>query len=669
MNLTEALNILAFNKKDKYKDVKKFLEECSSSYYNTDSIIISDREYDVLYQKYKEKTGETIIGSLPLVNATTIEVEHSYKNLVGTLDKVTTIEDCRKFIESVLSKVDLFEYEIRLSLKFDGNSITNEYKGNKLLKSLTRGKDGKGKDLTNTFIDHPSIMRCIDELFPNDEEFAIKYEAICSYENYEQIKKDFNEDYANPRSMISGLLGRKEDFSKYKKYITLVPLELRIKNNNKNHKDQWYFEKIYPDNWFNEYAENYICSSLDRIMEKIENYYNKIIKIRESLPFMIDGIVINFLDEEVIDNLGYTPNGEIPKFAIAFKLPYLEEVSEVTGMDFTMGDSGRITPVCYFKPVHFNGTEHTKQSISNYKRFTELGLGIGSKILVSYNHDCLSYITKMICDENDNIEPIEFIDTCPICGGDLTLNEEETFVTCENPECSGRIVGVLQNYLIKMGIKGIKRNTLIKLYESGLVKTIPDLYEMNYDKIKNIEGLGESTAELLKSSLNNKEYYDWEIIGSLGIDNIGRSNAKELFRVMTMDELIDHFNNDSYNHFISVISNIDGFSDIQADHLWNGINDNAEIIDYLMERGYKTLKSSVNLDGGEMLRFVFTEVRDPELQDKLESMGHKITNGGVSKKTNVLICANPNGNTVKLQKAREYGTIIMSIDEARKKYL
>lgn len=668
MNYELASKLLATKKDLKY--VKVFLEECSEAYYNQDSIIISDKQYDELYKKYKEITGDEIIGADAPKGTRTVSVEHDYQNLVGTLDKAQTYDEIKPYLEK-FSKVKVNKpYKIRLSLKFDGNSITIEYDeyGNPK-KALTRGKNGKGKDIIQAFVNDKIDMASSFNLSCIGSEFAVKFEAILPYEFYDKLCEESGEDYANPRSLVSGLLNG-NDAAKYRKYITLVPLEMRVKNDgfayDRGYKNLYEeeIEEAFPNNWYKQYSKTVTCKTMDECEKAIEEYYHYVEKIRPTLPFMIDGIVIEFLNQEIIKEYFYDPKGLIPQHSFAAKLPYLEKITEVTDVDYCVGNTGRITPRIWFKEVKFNGTTHKKQQISNYKRFKDLNLGVGSKILVSYHSDCLSYITK-VKDQPKDIKPFKFISKCPKCGGkiEITTNDkgEMTLANCVNPNCIGRLKGKIETFFINMDIKGIKMNTIDDLYDNKLITDIPSIFSMDYKAVAKL--LGKKVAQNIKEAIEAKEYYDYEVLGSLSITNFSLESAKLLCKNYTFDEIIDLYND---NKLKSKVLQIDGFGEITANNLIEGLKNNESIIEFLYSRGFKTYKDNfkdANLD----LNIVVTGWRpDPRLSILMESKGIKVKSS-VSKKVDILVHSDNPGAT-KLNKAKELGITCMSKDDFLKKY-
>jgi DNA ligase (NAD+) len=386
--------------------------------------------------------------------------------------------------------------------------------------------------------------------------------------------------------------------------------------------------------------------------------------MRSDLPFMIDGIVVEMLNKEIIKEYFYDPKGFIPQHNFAVKLPCLEEITEVTDIDFCVGNTGRITPRIWFKPVEFNGTTHQKQQISNYKRFKNLNLGKGSKIIVSYRNDCLSYITRLE-DQPKGITPFKFISKCPICGGLVKITKnadgEETLANCSNHKCPAKLKGKIENYLIKMDIKGIKGKIIEKLYENKLITDIPSLYSMDYKKVAEI--LGPKVAENIKNAIEGKEYFDYEILGSLSIKNFSLESAKLLCKEHSLEEIIDLIND---NNLRRAMKKIDGFEDTTIQYVIKGIIENSETIEFLGERGYKEYKENFK-NTTEGLNIAVTGWRpDPALSLKLETMGFTIKSS-VSKKVDLLVYSGQPGAT-KTNKAKELGIEMMSIEEFKNKY-
>ena len=374
---------------------------------------------------------------------------------------------------------------------------------------------------------------------------------------------------------------------------------------------------------------------------------------------MIDGIVIELIGERY-KKLGWVNSK--PKWSCALKFPYMEATSKVTGFDFCLGKSGKITPRVWFEPVVFNGATQQKVSLANYDRFQELKLGIGSDVLVSYRNDCLSYVEKLDTENNKTIEPYPFTDKCPLCGGKVEVTDTGAFAYSANESCPGKVVGRVERYLTKLDIKGIKSATLEKLYENGMLTDIHSLYELDYKKVAKIEGLGEKSAEIMKKSISNKKPYDYELLAGIGVDDLGNTMAKVLCKEYTLDELLKMV---TKKNFKSKISDIAGFSDIMATKLYEGlILYSDELARLIKVTNAKNYKDTVVKPSGATYTFCITgsingwKNRD-ELKNYLEGLGHKVVNS-VTSKTDYLINNDTESTSSKNKKAKELGKSIIN---------
>ena len=285
---------------------------------------------------------------------------------------------------------------------------------------------------------------------------------------------------------------------------------------------------------------------------------------------------------------------------------------------------------------------------------------------MSYNNDCLSYIERANTENNAALDKIkkEEIVTCPVCNSIAVINDNKTFFLCPNNLCPGKTIGKIQNYLVKMDIKGIKENTITSLNNAGLLNVIQDLYNMDYDKIQNIEGLGEKTGKIIKQTMADKIPYDYEILASLGIANCSRSTSKEICRIYTLQEILDMDNVEKGDALLS----IDGIADITAAYIIMGIAKDIDIITFLLNRKHIIYKDEINnIAAEEPETIVFTGFRDKKLQAKLERLGHKVTSS-TSKNTTLVVTVDINGTSSKLVKARDLNIPIVTPEECKTKF-
>lgn len=647
--------------KNDLKEIKVILDECCHIYYNTsETSPLTDEEFDKLlklFNKYVKYSTTTA----PASGKRLIDVSHLYPELVGTLDKANSMEDVKEWFDSKIPDGDTI-YEVAVSYKEDGNSIAGTFdKNKKLNQALTRGKEGKGVDMTKFF-------RHVRAELPNkNSEFGIKFEAVMTnedFEEYNEIYYTLNGRYlANSRSAVAGILGSDEGY-KYTHFIKLVPLAIKFKDMEVSRKDQLRMtEFLSKQTDFLELEYRIIKGTKSEIIEQIDKWYQKIInEKRDKLNRPIDGIVIEFLDENLRKKLGRDDDRN--KFDLALKFPYLVKKSKVLDIEFYMGKTNRITPVVVFEDVVFNGATCNHVSIANYKRFKELKLKKGDTIVVEYRNDVLSYIPENL-DRDKEGELIPFLKKCPCCGGKLTLNANKTFVNCKNKECPNMVLGKCVNWLIKLGIKGVKENTLEKIITNCNIKIIPDLYALQEDDLLQIDGFKEKSSKAIIKAINSRtQIYDWELVGSLNIEGFGRKNAKLLCKAYDLKELYTFIKNKTFK---DKVVELEGFSDISANNIEKGLIENFETVRAMRKiLTVKSTKVDPNKVQSQGYKIVFTGFRDKDLQQKLEDLGHSVTTS-VSKNTDIVITKDPNGSSSKLVKARELGKLILSPDQLKSK--
>ena len=643
--------------------LKEFLVMCSEAYYNTDTKVIDDTDYDYIYNRYIELGGEEIVGAEPTEGKATIDSDHKYKTLVGTLDKCQTMDDLKEWIIKNFPNPNQ-EVHLYVTLKFDGNSISIEYDQNgNVLKALTRGKDGKGVDLTRVFKDRKVVNKF-------NEPMGIKYEVLITYSDLEKLNEEFKTEYKNPRSAVSGMLGSNDAY-KFKDYFTLEPLWVKPMNINITRTAELiYIQEQFPNSANAEYIYE-VIGNREEVFGTLEAIYDEIIGERQDLDFMIDGLVIDIADNTLREKLGFIEGGKTlkPRWATALKFPYMEKESVITGFDFTLGDSGKISPRAWFEPVTFNGATFVKQYLQGYGRFMELGLSIGSKVLVQYRNDCLTYLEPMEGSRLEGVDPFPFASECPVCGGPVVITDTGAFAYCGNPLCEGKVVGRINNFFTKMDIKGIKENTIQKLYDAGIWTKIEDVFSFNVNRAMHLEGMGESSVNKIVKAIAKKKYYDYEILGSLGIPSFSLATAKDLMKIISLEELMNFLTYDEslrQNAFEGVVMHCEGIGEILAENIYEGVVKNKELIKFLMNRGYMCIADELKYDD---VRYTFVITGDLEhfkdrgdLKLLLERRGHKVV-GSVSGKTDYLITNDPNSGTVKNRKAQELGKPIITEEQ------
>lgn len=662
------------NKEEMIKDLKRTLDKACDAYYNSSLPIMSDEEFDQACITYRKLSGEnynTATASRAGKTKATkklVDTKHTFENLLCTIDNMyQNLDEFNEWIDSLYENLGLNkddELELLVSEKYDGNSICIEYEEGRCKTAVTRGEDGKGLDLTEIFKN--------ERLLKKPKWYCgIKYEVMLSYANFDklnEVRKANNEDtYANPRNTVAGLLSRL-DAPDFRDYLTLVPLSMRIKDKEiDRYKELDYIEKLQRKGDI-EFTGEIMETNRDDLKDCIKEMYERYTKEREKLGYMIDGLVIEVMDENYKKKLGSFSSGS-PKWQAKLKFPYMNKATTVEDIVFeaSPNGTGKITPSVIIKPVYFNGAEMRKISLANYKRFNELKLGKGSKVLIEYRNDVLSYCSKLDDPINDTIEPIPFTDHCPACGSTkIRINENETFAYCDNPNCGMKRIGKINNYTNQVGIKGIETSTLEKIVNAGLLNNSADLYRLNYRSLSRVEGLGSKSAENIIDAIRQNTPNDYDILAGLGIDNLGKDCAKNILSEVSFDSLCDKTYVSSAK-FKEKLSSIEGIGPVMSERIPKELLTNNELLnDLLSTVKFKTVKRAKAEN-----QLIFVTTGDPDhryfdnrdaLKKYIEDKGHKMT-GSISKKTNYLITETPNSGTVKNKKARECGTEIITCEQ------
>ena len=657
------------------EELKAFLDRQSDLYYNEGEPEISDREFDALMRQYEILSGETYdTTTAPPVDPRYATTEHNFGHLTGRTRKAYNLAE----VDEWLAETNPTNQSIMLLVtdKYDGNSGVAEFdfKGN-LVKFLTRGKDGKGLDLTSIFASRKLSKKILDKMKEKlgfthpDNTFALKVEMVADYATFDAINQMYAREkpYSNPRNLVAGIL-RSGEAVDWQDRIDWAPLRTDASIANYDRVTDWSFIQEYLVHnsdlgTISEMKYEVLTGTNEEILAALETYYTEMIESgRETREYMTDGLVLEYIDAKTRESLGRV--GDINKFDIALKFPNLTEESEIVDIEFYQGKTGRITPVAVFKPVYFNGAKCDHVSLSNYTRFKELNLAVGSKVIIEYHGDVLSYLVRAGKPEDDVNKPIPFIDECPTCGEDLFLNSTETFVSCENPLCPGNVVGRLVNYTEKMGLKGINYAVLDRLSTANLVTKPEDLYTLNLTEAISQGIFQEKGAKVFSTALDmNKTPFDYEVLGSLMFTSLGRTKMKEICKVYSYNDIL----NMTDLELQANIAELPGFNTVTANYFVEGRKKNLSTLQALPNHlTIKPYKDSLKVAANAM-KVVFTGFRDKDLKDRLELDGHKVT-GKTSSKTTVVIAADPTSTSSSVKIAREHGIPVLTVAEFKAKY-
>ena len=641
----------------KMKELGERLREASRAYYQEDREIMSNVEYDALYDTLSALEKETgiVLADSPTVNVGYEAVEQlpkeEHERPMLSLDKTKEREALREFIG---------EHPTLLSWKLDGLTIVLTYENGELIKAVTRGNGIVGEVITN----NARVFKNIPLKISFKGRLVLRGEAIITYSDFEKINEtigDADAKYKNPRNLCSGSVRQLNNEITAKRNVrfyafSLVSAEGVDFRNSREVQFRWLNEQGFE---VVEYRK-VTAETLDEAMD----YFAEAVTTND---FPSDGLVALYDDIAYGESLGTT--AKFPRNAMAFKWADEMRDTRLLEIEWSPSRTGLINPVAIFEPVELEGTTVSRASVHNISIMKELKLGIGDTIRVYKANMIIPQIAENLTGSGN--APIPH--TCPACGQETVVKRENDVecLFCVNPGCPAKKIKSFGLFTSRdaMNIDGLSEATLEKFIARGFIHDFGDIFEISRykDEIVEMEGFGQKSYDNLMESLERaKETTLPRVIYSLGIANIGLANAKVICR---------HFDNDldRIRHAsLEEVSDIDTIGPVIAGNLvaYFRDEDNDRRLDHLMSFLHIQEDSPKQEQIFEGMNFVITgslvhfENRS-EAKELIESLGGKVT-GSVTKKTNYLINNDIQSNSSKNKKARELGIPILSEEDFRK---
>lgn len=641
----------------KMKELGEKLREASRAYYQEDREIMSNVEYDALYDTLSalEKEIGIVLADSPTVNVGYEAVEQlpkeEHERPMLSLDKTKEREALREFIG---------EHPTLLSWKLDGLTIVLTYENGELIKAVTRGNGIVGEVITN----NARVFKNIPLKISFKGRLVLRGEAIITYSDFEKINEtigDADAKYKNPRNLCSGSVRQLNNEITAKRNVrfyafSLVSAEGVDFRNSREVQFRWLNEQGFE---VVEYRK-VTAETLDEAMD----YFAEAVTTND---FPSDGLVALYDDIAYGESLGTT--AKFPRNAMAFKWADEMRDTRLLEIEWSPSRTGLINPVAIFEPVELEGTTVSRASVHNISIMKELKLGIGDTIRVYKANMIIPQIAENLTGSGN--APIPH--TCPACGQETVVKKENDVecLFCVNPECPAKKIKSFGLFTSRdaMNIDGLSEATLEKFIARGFIHDFGDIFEISRykDEIVEMEGFGQKSYDNLMESLERaKETTLPRVIYSLGIANIGLANAKVICR---------HFDNDldRIRHAsLEEVSDIDTIGPVIAGNLvaYFRDEDNDRRLDHLMSFLHIQEDSPKQEQIFEGMNFVITGSlvhfgNRSEAKELIESLGGKVT-GSVTKKTNYLINNDIQSNSSKNKKARELGIPILSEEDFRK---
>lgn len=658
------------NIKERIEELRAELHRHNYNYYVLNAPEISDKQFDDMmrelqdlekeHPEYQDENSPTMrVGSD--INKNFTQVAHKYPML--SLGNTYSESEVAEFYERVKKALNE-DFEICCELKYDGTSISLTYEDGKLIRAVTRGDGEKGDDVT----DNVKTIRCIPLVLHGNypPSFEIRGEILMPWVVFEELnrEKEAREEplFANPRNAASGTLklqnsaivaSRKLDSYLY--YLLGENLPCDGHYENLQTAAQWGFK-------ISEHMKK--AHTLQEVMDYI-NYWDT---ERKNLPVATDGIVLKINSLRQQKNLGYTAKS--PRWAIAYKFQAERALTRLNKVTYQVGRTGAITPVANLDPVQLSGTIVKRASLHNADIIEGLDLHIGDMVYVEKGGEIIPKITGVDKEARTMLigEKVKFITRCPECGSQLIRYEGEAAHYCPNETaCPPQIKGKIEHFISRraMNIDGLGPETVDMFYRKGLIANAADLYTLTADDIKDLERMGEKSADnIIKGIASSKEVPFERVLFALGIRFVGETVAKKIAKSFANIEELEQAD-------MASLTNIDEIGEKIAQSIVSYFANasNRQLVERLKDAGLQFSRSEEDLSGytdklsGQsiVISGVFQHHSRDEYKALIEKNGGK-NSGSISSKTSFIL-AGDNMGPAKLEKAQKLGIKIMNEDE------
>jgi len=643
------------NDLERMKELIQILNEAGKAYYQQDKEVMSNLEYDKMYDELLEleKKTNTVLSNSPTIHVgyelmTSLEKE-AHPSPMLSLDKTKEPDQLAAWLSG---------HDGILSWKLDGLTIVLTYEHGELVKAVTRGNGEVGEVVTNNARVFDNVPRHISY----DGTLVVRGEAIIPYSYFYKMNEeieDVDSQYKNPRNLCSGSVRQLNNEITAKRHVhfyafSVSDIEGMDFNNSFEQKLDWAASLGFD-------VVEHIRVTEDTIRGEIEEFSKKI----EHFDLPSDGLVLVYDDLAYGKSLGRT--AKFPRDSIAFK--WADEMADttLTEIEWSPSRTGLINPVAIFEPVELEGTTVSRASLHNISVMEELELGIGDEIVVYKANMIIPQIAENLTRSGVRDIP----ETCPACGGATRIqmmNNVETLY-CTNPECPAKFMKAFTLFVSRdaMNIDGMSEATLEKFVGHGFIREFADIFRLDRyrDEIVEMDGFGEKSYQNLIDSIERAKNTTLpRLIFGLGILNIGLANARMICKAFDFD--LDRIRNASAEDF----AQIDGVGEVIAKSIVDYFADeeNKERLERLLS--YLTIeKPQASQEEQKLAGLTFVITGSVEhfpnrnaLKARIEELGGKAT-GSVTGKTSYLINNDTTSSSSKNRKARELGVPVISEEE------
>ena len=658
------------DKKIRIEELVELLNKYAYEYYSLDNPSVSDKEYDIKYDELRALEEETgyVLPYSPTQRVGDVVLQgfnkYTHKARLWSLDKAQSFDEIKdwhnrnvKFVNEMNSRGEnLPNLRYVITKKFDGLTINLTYDENGILQTAaTRGNGETGEEVT-------AQVKTIKEIplkTSSGDLFEVHGEAIMTVEAFDKYNATSETPLKNLRNGAAGALRNLNVKETARRGLSAFFYDVGYKEgqNFKTYEEMLNFikEKGLPMDDYIRYATT---------LEEVEKYITEIKDMRFDLNYDIDGVVIAIDDIRTRELLGYTV--KFPKWAIAFKFEAQEATTKLLDVEWNVGRSGRVGPTAILEPVELAGVTVKRATLNNMDDIKRKGVMIGADVFIRRSNDVIPEIMGVVESSLENATEIKVPETCPACGSHLVLDGAHYF--CENTlSCKPQMVKSIVHFACRdaMNIEGFSEKTAEQLFEKLDIRSIADLYKLEYEKLLTLDKFGPKKAQNLLDAVERSKTPElYRFIYALGIPNVGVKTAKDLVNKF---KSIEGLKNATFDELVSV----QDVGDIVAKCVLEFFQQEKVLatIDELLKLGVNPsfeeqviVESSFN---GKTVVVTGTlqNYSRGEIKAKLESLGAKVS-GSVSKKTDYVIAGEEAGS--KLTKAQDLGVTVLSEEEFEK---
>lgn len=653
------------DKKEQIDILIEKIENLNYHYYTLDEPLVSDGEYDQIYdelRKLEEETGYVRDDSpTQIVGGEILDKFEKHFHITKLLsqNKAQTHEELEAWIDRCNRLRDeynrnhddkLAELEYIMEYKFDGLTVNLTYNNGLLVNAATRGNGTVGEEISAQV----RTIRSIPNRIKEESLLEIQGEALMPLSELTRYNEENELQLKNARNAAAGALRNLNTKETAKRKLTAYFYS--IPTNNLDFASEEDMLEFLKDQGLLIHPYHKKVHNLEEMVKELDYIEEE----RKNIDILTDGVVIKINDKKTQEVLGST--NKFPRWSIAYKFEAEEYTTTLREVVWNVGRSGKVTPSAILDPVEFSGATVTRATLNNYDDIIRKKVRIGSKVFIRRSNDVIPEILGVVDENQEGTKEIEKPSKCPYCGSELI--QGNVHIICPNSiSCKPQLLARMEHFTSRnaMDIEGLSEKTIAQLMEELDINEVDDIYDLTYDDLINLDRFGDKKTKNLLNAIEASKKVDLNsFIYAIGIPNVGERTSRDLANKFKNFDSLRHASSED-------LSDIDDIGEITAQNIIEYFRDPniSKSIDNLLEKGIEIseVKADNNSDSLNDMTFVITGTIDnykrDDIKKLLESNGAKVT-GSVSKNTDVVLAGEKAGS--KKDKAKDLGIEIYEDD-------